>query len=99
MDEHRKQTTLNWKILEHSIPTKQKFFLCCLFVSNLCNPLDNGPLGVKSKVLGIIKKTHLQGFSSKSNSDIFMSGHSLGSSCAQMEKKEKKKKRHFLFKT
>ncbi|MFK7825416.1 MAG: alpha/beta hydrolase [Oligoflexales bacterium] len=50
----------------------------CKWTANLCNPLDQGPLGVRQMVTRLIKKISKKAGKEFNNSDVFLGGHSLG---------------------
>ena len=50
----------------------------CKWTANLCNPLDQGPLGVRQMVLKLIKEISQKAGRKFEHSDIFLAGHSLG---------------------
>ena len=52
--------------------------ITCKWTANLCNPLDQGPLGVRQMVLKLIKQISKKAGKDFKNSDVFLAGHSLG---------------------
>jgi len=51
---------------------------------DLCNPLDQGPWGLKQKVQATLTEIQSQSGKTYENSDIFIFGHSLGTACSQI---------------
>lgn len=51
---------------------------------DLCDPLDQGPWGLKQKVAATLSQMEEQAQRNFTNSDIFIFGHSLGTACAQI---------------
>lgn len=52
--------------------------ISCKWTANLCNPLDQGPLGVRQMVLKMIDEISKKAGKKFAHSDIFLAGHSLG---------------------